>query len=76
MKPGEASQLEMIEGVPVLEACMIKCEKDLDCESFVHEKKHNTLLPVQYRSRHHVFDQRTESSQQTSGSMYTHHQTR
>ena len=37
MKPGDASQIEMIEGVLILEACMVQCEKDIDCESFVYE---------------------------------------
>ena len=37
MKPGDASQIEMIEGVPVLDACMVQCEKDIYCESFVYE---------------------------------------
>ena len=36
-KPGDISQIGMIEGVPVQEACLIKCDQDEDCESFVYE---------------------------------------
>ena len=37
-KPEDASQIAMIEQVPVLESCLITCDQDVDCKSFVYEE--------------------------------------
>ena len=37
-KPEDVSQISLIEDVLVLEACMIRCDQDEDCESFVFEE--------------------------------------
>ena len=37
-KPEDASQISLIEDVLILEVCMIRCDQDEDCESFVYEE--------------------------------------
>ena len=37
-KPGDVSRIALIEGVPVQEACLIRCDQTQNCESFVYEE--------------------------------------
>ena len=52
-KPEDVSQISLIEDVVVLEVCMIRCDQDEDCESFIYEETtrrcflYNTTVGVQ-----------------------------